>query len=123
MARTGLLTPSLFVGTLLAGTGLVSTGLIGCGRDDDRSRFTYDGEGGASTQACHEFCVTQKEADCGLYVSIAECHRYECRSAPGSTSTCLDAIEVYYECMEPAAEVCNLTGCTPELEARHSACQ
>lgn len=100
--------------------------LAGCGRDDNGGgHHAVGGEGGAGSAAfgaCREFCEAQRDADCGLYSSVGECYAYECNFGSESDAACLTASEAYFDCMTPAAAVCDLDGCIAQLEATFDAC-
>ncbi len=94
---------------------LVTTlALVACGSEDDG-----DGGGGggaAAATACNSYCDSTASCPYFAYTDATECKQYECDLSQ-LPDACAATFKAYYDCVNAKADVCDETGCQPDLDA------
>lgn len=100
-----------------AAVALVLTfALVACGSEDD-------GGGGGSTSgaaavaSCNTYCDAIASCPEPDYLDAADCKEYECSMLEQAPDACAQTFKAYYDCVLAKSDVCDETGCEPDIQA------
>ena len=98
-----------------AALGLVlGFAVVACGSEDDSGG---GGNGAAATTSCNTYCDATPGCTDFAYEDAAQCKEYECSMLDQAPDACAATFKAYYDCVNAKADVCDETGCEPDLNA------
>lgn len=89
--------------------------VVACGSDDDGEGGS--GSGAAAVAACNSYCDAIASCPEPDYTDAAECKEYECSMLDQAPAACADTFKAYYDCVLAKSDVCDETGCEPDINA------
>lgn len=94
---------------------LLGFAVVACGSDDDGGG-SGGGSNAAATASCNNYCETTASCSDFAFTDVAECKQYECDFSQ-LPAACAAAFKDYYDCVLAKSDVCDETGCQPDLDA------
>lgn len=91
--------------------------VVACGSEDDGGGDGGGGNGAAAMTSCNTYCDATASCTDFAYADVAQCKEYECSMLDQAPDACATTFRAYYDCVNAKADVCDETGCQPDLNA------